>query len=104
MNSFYHGDEPIKFTTYEYVIGGKLVEGKARISEHYRTLMEDGDEDAIDKVKQDLLNQMLMFMLKNKLVEFTWKDDHVSGDRMIMLRTYVTPNDQVKILRLANKI
>ena len=104
MSSFYYGDEPIKFTTHDYVIGGKLVEGKARVSEHYRTLMESGDQDAIDGLKQDLLRQMLNFMLENKLVEFTWKDDHMSGDRMIMLRMYVAPNDQVKILRLANKI
>jgi hypothetical protein len=100
----YAGDMPITFTTHDYAIGGKLVQGEAKVTEHYRTLMESGDQDAIDELKQDLLNQMLMFMLKNKLVEFTWKDDHVSGDRMIMLRTYVTPNDQVKILRLANKI
>ena len=102
--SMYAGDMPITFTTHDYAIGGKLVQGEAKVTEHYRTLMESGDQDAIDELKQDLLNQMLMFMLKNKLVEFTWKDDHVSGDRMIMLRTYVTPNDQVKILRLANKI
>jgi len=104
MNNLYHDDMPITFTTYDYAIGGKLVEGKAKVSEHYRTLMEDGDQHAIYEVKQDLLRQMLNFMLENKLVEYTWKDDHMSGDRMIVLRTYVTPNEQVRILRLANRL
>jgi len=104
MNSMYHDDMPITFTTHDYVIGGKLVQGKAKVSEHYRTLMESGDQHAVYEVKQDLLRQMLNFMLENKLVEFTWKDDHITGDRIIVLRTFVTPNDQVRILRLANKL
>jgi len=102
--SMYAGNMPVTFTTYDYAIGGKLVEGKANVSEHYRTLMEEGDQDTIEGVKQDLLRQMLNFMLKNKLVEYTWKDDHITGDRIIVLRTYVTPNDQVRILRLSHKL
>jgi hypothetical protein len=104
MNSMYHGDMSFTFTTHDYAIGGKLVQGKAKVTEHYRTLMESGDQDAIDELKQDLLRQMLNFMLENKLIEFTWKDDHITGDRIIVLRTFVTPSDQVRILRLANKL
>lgn len=89
---------------HDYVIGGKLVQGKAKVSEHYRTLMESGDQDAIDGLKQGLLRQMLNFMLENKLIEFTWKDDHITDDRIIVLRTFVTPSKQVRILRLGNKL
>jgi hypothetical protein len=109
MNSFYHGDdEPVTFKSYDYVIGGKLVVGKVTISESFRAMLEDGDKVAKHiakhKVKLDLVNQMAEYMLENKLIEFTWKDDHITGDRQIVVRAYLAPNDQVKILRLANKI
>ena len=93
-----------KFDTYEYAIGGKMVVGKARMSYDYKLMLEDGDEEAKNRLKTDLIQQMAMFILENNLVEFTYYDDPVTFDRQIAVRAYLAPNDQVKILRVVNKI
>ena len=93
-----------QFNTYDYAIGGKMVVGKSNLSESYRMMMEDGDKEAINAVKSELIHQMALYMLENKLVEFTYQDDPITFSRQIAVRAYLAPNDQVKILRLANKI
>jgi hypothetical protein len=95
--------DPI-FTVHDYVIGGKMVVGKATISEQFKELIQDGDARAKKELKITLIHQMAEFMLENKLVEFTYYDDHITGGRNVAVRAYLAPNDQVKILRLANKI
>ena len=45
--------DPI-FETHEYDIGGKMIVGRAEISEYYRLMMEDGDKTAIREVKEKL--------------------------------------------------
>ena len=96
--------DDLHFQTYDYVIGGKMVVGRARMSEHFRMMIEDGDEGAKKRLKTDLIQQMAMYMLENNLVEFTHHDDPTTMDRQVAVRAYLAPNDQVKILRLANKI
>ena len=92
------------FNTHDYVIGGKMVVGKSTLSESYRLMMEDGNKEAIDAVKSELVHKMALYMIENKLVEFTYQDDPMTFSRQIAVRAYLAPNDQVKILRLANKI
>jgi hypothetical protein len=93
-----------KFQTYDYAIGGKMVIGRARMSEHFRMMLEDGDEEAKKRLKTDLIQQMAMYMLENNLVEFTYQDDPITMDRQVAVRAYLAPNDQIKILRVVNKI
>lgn len=92
-----------EFHTYDYVIGGKMVVGKAILDESYSQLMNT-DQEARDRVKSDLIHQMAQFILENKLVEFTQQDDPLTFRKHIAVRAYLAPNDQVKILRLANKV
>jgi hypothetical protein len=93
-----------KFQTYDYAIGGRMIVGRARMSEHFRMMLEDGDEETKNKLKSDLIHQMAQYMLENNLVEFTYIDDPITMDRMVAVRAYLAPNDQIKILRVANKI
>ena len=95
---------PLKFDVYDYAIGGKMVVGRARMSYEYKTLLEDGDPDARDKLKFDLIHQMADYMLQNNLVEFTYQDDIATGDRMIACRAYLAPDSQVKIIRSVLKV
>jgi len=81
-----------------------MVVGRAEMSDDYRRMMEDGDEYAIKSVKEKLVRDMVSFMIENRLVEFTHQDDPITFSRKIAVRAYLAPNDQVKILRLANKI
>lgn len=93
-----------EFQSYDYAIGGKMVVGRATMSEDFRMMMEDGDATAIMQVKEKLTRDLVQFILENKLVEFTHHDDPMTMDRQIAIRAYLAPNDQVRILRLANKI
>ncbi len=92
------------FQSYDYVIGGKMVVGRATMTDHYRMMLEDGDDDARQNIKRELIMQMADYMLQNNLVEFTYQDNPMDMTRSIAVRAYLAPNDQVKILRLANKV
>lgn len=92
------------FTSWEYAIGGKMVVGRATMSEDFRMKMEDGDATAIMQIKEKLTRDLVQFILENKLVEFTHHDDPMTLDRQIAIRAYLAPSDQVKILRLSKQI
>jgi len=94
--------DPI-FQSYDYAIGGKMVVGRAEMDESFRMMLEDGDSTAIMQIKEKLTRDLVHYMLENKLVEFT-HDDPITMRRQLAVRAYLAPNDQVKILRLANKI
>lgn len=93
----------VDFQTYDYVIGGKLVVGRATMEESFSQLMMS-DADARLQVKKKLIMDMAEYMLENNLVEFTQQDDLLTFRKHIAVRAYLAPNDQVKVLRLANKI
>ena len=98
-----------KFETYDYAIGGKMVVGRAVMEQSFLELMQNGDHDAKQNIKKTLIMQMAEYMLENNLVEFThqkgFPNPHTFQEQtVVMVRAYLAPNDQVKILRLANKI
>ena len=97
-------DDTLSFNTYDYAIGGKMVVGKATMSEDYAYMIRDGDADAKLNVKRDLINQLTKYMLENNLVEFTSWDDPVHGRKHVAVRAYLAPDDKIRILRVANKI
>ena len=92
------------FEVYGYAIGGKMVVGKAEMSEEFKVMMEDGDATAIMQVKEKLTRDMVHFIMENKLVEFTHYDEPTLGKRHIAIRAYLAPSDQVKILRLSKQL
>ena len=92
------------FQSHDYAIGGKMVVGRAEMSEDFRMMLENGDATAIMQIKEKLTRDMVSYMLQNKLLEFTHHDDPITMRRQLAIRAYLAPSDQVKILRLANKI
>lgn len=94
----------MKFDSYEYAIGGKMVVGKAVMSDSYQEMLASGNLEAIRQVKSELIHQMAEFILENKLVEFTQWRDPSSYETHVAVRAYLAPSDQVKILRLAKNI
>ena len=93
-----------EFQSYDYAIGGKMIVGRAEMTENFRMMLEDGDATAIMQIKEKLTRDLVHHMLENKLVEFTHHDDPITMRRQLAIRAYLAPNDQVKILRLANKV
>ena len=96
------GTEPI-FTTHDYVIGGKLVVGRAIMEDDFAKMMKT-DYDARLQIKQKLIHEMAQFILENNLVEFTQMKDPITYKTHVAVRAYLAPDDQVKILRVANKV
>jgi len=96
--------QEVDFQTYDYVIGGKLVVGRAVMTDSYVQMVDGLDHEARMQVKHKLVHDMAEYMLENKLVEFTQQDNPYDQTKTVMVRAYLAPNDQVKILRLANKI
>lgn len=95
---------PAEFKTYDYAIGGKMVVGKASMTDDFRLTIENGDAEAVRCLKTDLANQLAIFMLENKMLEFTYQDDPFTFSRNVMVRAYVASNDQVRILRSVVKV
>lgn len=95
-------NEPI-FTAHDYAIGGKLVVGKATFDENYSVLLNN-DVEARHLIKTRLTQQLATYMLENNLVEFTQMEDPLTFRKTVVVRAYVAPNDQVKILRSAKKL
>jgi hypothetical protein len=92
------------FTSWEYAIGGKMVVGRAEMTEDFRMMIEDGDNIAIMQIKEKLTRDLVHVILENKLVEFTHHEDPITFRRQIAIRAYLAPSDQVKILRLSKQI
>jgi hypothetical protein len=95
-------NEPV-FQTHDYIIGGKMVVGKAVMEDSFVRLA-DTDHEARMMIKRKLAMDMAEYMIENNLVEFTQMDDPMTMRKHVMIRAYIAPNDQVKILRLANKV
>lgn len=98
-----YGNENIEFQSYDYVIGGKMVVGRAILDESFSQLMVT-DVEARLQIKKKLISDMAQYILENNLVEFTQQDDPITFRKHVMVRAYLAPSEQVKILRLANKI
>lgn len=94
------------FKSYEYTIGGKLVVGRAVIDPTYEQLMlgdKEARQQARQQVKKKLVTDMAEYMLENNLVEFM-QQQNVDMSTTVVVRAYLAPNDQIKVLRLANKV
>lgn len=103
-NQYHASYDKVDFESHDYLIGGKLVVGKAVMEESYVQMINNLDHDARMNLKYKLAHDMATYMVEKNLVEFTQMDDPLTFRKTIMVRAYLAPNDQVKILRLANKI
>jgi hypothetical protein len=92
----------INFNVYDYPIGGKMVVAKYALPIYYATLAET-DAAVREQIKTSLLQQTIDHILQNKLCEFTQMRS-IDGQTTVACRLYLAPNDQIKILRVANKI
>ena len=93
-----------EFEVYGYTIGGKMVVGRAEMTPDFHMKIRDGDYTAIMQIKEKLTRDLVQFILENKLVEFTQYNDPITQRSQLAVRAYLAPSDQVKILRLANKV
>lgn len=91
--------DDIEFNIKEYPIGGKMVTGKCIVSDSQYMSISIPDDDLKVAIKKDLAKQLAMYLIDNKLVEFTMMQDPMDFSRMYHVRCFVTPDDQVRLLR-----
>ena len=56
-------------------------------------------DDLRDKIKENLMRQMVEHMFNNNYIEFTSQENTKSGEVTYRARAYLVPDDQVRILR-----
>lgn len=91
---------PSSVHSYDHEIGGKMIVASMSIAEELALRLTD--QALKDNIKKELAVQLAMYMLENNLLEFT-QVDHIFGAKDIKCRAFLTPNDQVKILRTYSK-
>ena len=84
----------------EFAIGGKLITVTYRLN-HIQT-QSFLDENYREEVKKEMSEFMARYILENNLAEFTSTEDYGSQMKILNMRCYLAPNDQVKILRMYN--
>lgn len=83
----------------EYAIGGKMVTATMEAAAlAARMVVPD------DVIKEHLTRRLIEFMITNKLVEFTKVTDPKTFTDVFRARCFVTPDTQVRILRLSKKV
>ena len=92
----------INFEFEDFAIGGKLLVGSIVISDQkYHDF--DSEPDFREYIKMALATEMAKEMIAKGLVEFTVSDDIMRQSKMVRVRAYLAPNDQVKVLRMAKR-
>jgi hypothetical protein len=95
-------NDPI-FSAYDYAIGGKMVVGTVIMDKMEAMKLEDTIGGKAN-LKERLLYQMIDYILEKNLAEFTVVEDRAHGMIKYRVRAYLAPNEQVKILRTAQKL
>lgn len=88
----------ISFEVEDFAIGGKLLIGSVVISEDKYHEFQNGPQFK-EFIKMELATELAKEMIMKGLVEFTVSDDNIRQTKMIRVRAYLAPNDQIKVLR-----
>jgi hypothetical protein len=92
-------DYDITFKTVEIPIGGKIVTLTVAVTE--QQIISMSDVHVRDHFKEQMAKLLATYMLENNLVETTHYLNQIDGTRKVNVRCYLSPNDQIKILRTA---
>ena len=83
-------------------IQGKMIMVEYNISDH-ETLTID-DPNWKEFIKEKLAIQLSHKMFQDNFVEYTMTQDFSCGTRLVKARCFVTPNEQVRLLRTYGRI
>lgn len=91
-------DPELEFNVEEYAIGGKMITVKMEVNPVDQLVIND--EEWRKMIRQKLAFQLALAMLDQEFMETTTFEDPTSARKMIAARCFMTPKDQVKILRV----
>lgn len=89
----------INVTTEDYAIGGKMITAKIAFDPAtFNQMMTEADWRKY--IRESLVQQLARVILDSNLVETTTYNDPSSSRQQVAARCYLTPDSQVKILRV----
>lgn len=88
----------INIKTEDYRILGEMVVGCMSVSAYDPLFLRD-TIDIEDEIKNRLANHIAKYLIDNKLIEFTRSMAIADNAMTFKARVFVTPDDQVRILR-----
>ena len=99
MNDY---DFNVVFEYEEHTIQGKMVIGRAVLpsSLHMQAL---NDEAFKQQVREILIQKLAEALYKEKLVEINQAKDPISGELRVIIRAFMTPDSQVRLLRTVKR-
>jgi hypothetical protein len=87
-----------EYNVKDIAIGGKLVTVTYNASE-FESAKFHSEQAWQEFVKDTMAAQLVEFMLKEKLIEFTKMKDNVNQTMRFNARCYLSKDDQVRLLR-----
>ena len=79
-------------------IQGKMVTAQMSIDAHQAIQMDDLE------LKNRLITKLVRELMNGKYIEFTKQEDVVTMETTIRARIFVTPDEQVRVIRKANNV
>lgn len=89
--------DDIEFNIKQYAIQGKMVVGQYTLSLSQSLQLPDAAANLL--IKEELAKSMANYLIENNLAEFTLREDHVNMTKEYRVRCYLTPDDQVRLIR-----
>lgn len=90
---------PIDINSHEYAIKGNMLNYIITVHE-LELIRMDSTTFELD-IKKRLVNGLMQELFKTKSIEFTKSQDVYLGEHYYRARMFVTPDDQVRILRVS---
>jgi hypothetical protein len=82
----------------EVPIQGKMIFAEMRLDANEAIQMDDLE------LKNRLITKLVRELMDGKCIEFTKQQDVVTMETIVRARIFVTPDDQVRVIRKANNV
>lgn len=94
----YNDSSPPSKPVEEYAIKGEMLLASHTYDDY---MINDMGRD---EIRRQLATLIALELLKSNHIEFTQMKDQLSGKTIVKARAFVTPNNQVQIIRTKSKI
>lgn len=98
LNYSQEEDPRIEVDTKTYAIGGQLVTVKLLLNETEKAMLRNEDQYK-EEIRKRITTELVDQILRNRLCEITTKYDPAWNNQVVIVRAYLAPDDQIKILR-----
>ena len=99
QNPYHQADMNIK----DHAIQGKMITALIELSEYEAMLFND-EKSYREVIREKMTKLLVEIIIENNLAEFTYMNDPLTGTKKIHGRCFVTPKDNVHVLRTYGRL